>query len=45
MGHELVPFKKEESAKTFMAEHHGKKIVKFDEITAHMVMALDGIEQ
>ena len=45
MGHELVPFKKRKSAQTFMEEHNGKKIVRFDEITDHMVMALDGIEQ
>ena len=45
MGHELIPFKSEKSARTFMAEHHGKAMVKFDEITDKMVMALDGIEQ
>jgi len=45
MGHELVPFKTQKSAQTFMQEHHGKKIVRFDEITDRMVMALDGIMQ
>ncbi|WP_296823958.1 nitrous oxide reductase accessory protein NosL [Sulfurovum sp.] len=45
MGHELIAFKDKKSAQTFMDEHHGKKIVKFDEITDKMVMALDGIEQ
>jgi len=45
MGHELIPFKSQGNAKTFMSEHHGKAIVKFDEITDKMVMALDGIEQ
>ncbi len=45
MGHELIAFKDKKSAQTFMAEHHGKKIVKFNEITDAMVMALDGIEQ
>ena len=45
MGHELVPFKSKESAKIFMSEHHGKALVRFDEITDTMVMALDGIEQ
>ncbi len=45
MGHELVPFKSQKSAQTFMLEHHGKKIVKFDKITDTMVMALDGIMQ
>ena len=45
MGNELIAFKDKKSAKTFMAEHHGKKIVRFDEITGSMVMALDGIEE
>lgn len=45
MGRELIPFKSKKSAKTFMLEHHGKAIVKFDEITDKMVMALDGLEQ
>jgi nitrous oxide reductase accessory protein NosL len=45
MGHELIPFKSKKSAMTFMEEHNGKRIVKFDEITDKMVMALDGIEQ
>jgi nitrous oxide reductase accessory protein NosL len=44
MGHELIPFKNEKSAKAFMDDHHGKGPVKFDEITDKMVMALDGIE-
>lgn len=45
MGRELIPFKSEKSAKAFMDDHNGKDIVKFDEITDKMVMALDGIEQ
>jgi nitrous oxide reductase accessory protein NosL len=45
MGHELIPFKSKNSAKTFMDEHNGKAMVMFDEITDKMVMALDGIEQ
>ncbi len=32
MGEELIPFSKEEDAKTFFQEHKGKKIIKFDEI-------------
>ena len=43
MGHELIPFKNEESAKTFQSEHNGQAIVKFDEITDKMLMALDGM--
>ncbi|TET88799.1 MAG: hypothetical protein E3J96_02545 [Sulfurovum sp.] len=45
MGRELIPFKSQKSAKAFMADHNGKAMVKFDEITDKMVMALDGIEQ
>ena len=45
MGRELIPFKSEKSAKAFMDDHNGKAMVKFDEITDKMVMALDGIEQ
>jgi nitrous oxide reductase accessory protein NosL len=45
MGHELIAFKNKKSAQIFMSEHHGKKIVRFEEITDAMVMALDGIEQ
>ncbi len=45
MGRELIPFKSIKSAKIFMADHSGKAMVKFGDITAKMVMALDGIEQ
>jgi len=45
MGRELIPFKSAMSAKAFMDDHNGKAMVKFDEITDKMVMALDGIEQ
>ncbi len=45
MGHELIPFKTQKSAHAFKEEHHGRAVVKFDEITDSMVMALDGIEQ
>ena len=44
MGHELIPFKSKKSAESFVSDHHGKKIVKFDEISDRMVLALDGIE-
>lgn len=43
MGRELIPFKTLESAETFKEEHQGKKIMRFDEITDTMVMALDGL--
>lgn len=42
MGRELIPFADEASAKTFMQDHHGKSILRFDEITDKIVMALDG---
>ena len=44
MGRELIPFRTEEAAKNFMADHGGERIVRFKEITPKMVMALDGIE-
>jgi nitrous oxide reductase accessory protein NosL len=43
MGRELIPFKSEKSAKAFMDDHNGKAMLKFDEITDKMVMALDGL--
>jgi len=43
MGRELIPFKSKKSAKAFMDDHNGKAMVKFDEITDKMVMALDGL--
>ena len=33
MGEELIPFTSLNSAKTFLQDHHGKKIIKFNEIT------------
>jgi len=44
MGNELIPFASEESAKNFIKDHGGDKIVRFNQITPKMVMALDGIE-
>jgi nitrous oxide reductase accessory protein NosL len=44
MGHELIAFKTKKSAQTFMKEHHGKKIISYDEITDSIILALDGIE-
>ncbi len=44
MGNELIPFSDKESAKEFMSEHKGKKIVRFNEITPSLVLGLDGIE-
>ena len=37
MGEELIPFKNEDEAKKFMADHFGKKVVSFDEIKEEMI--------
>ena len=42
MGHELIPFKNETDAKTFMKDHKGSAIVTFDKITPQMICKLDG---
>jgi len=44
MGNELIPFKSLDSAKEFLADHKGEKILRWNEITPKIVMALDGIE-
>ncbi|WP_457606081.1 nitrous oxide reductase accessory protein NosL [Nitratifractor sp.] len=44
MGNELIPFKTKKEAEGFIADHGGDRIVRFDQITGKMVMALDGIE-
>ncbi len=44
MGNELIPFKTLQEAKNFAKEHKGKRILRFNDITPKMVMALDGIE-
>ena len=41
MGNELIPFKSKEDAENFMRDHHGKKILRFDEITKELVYSLD----
>jgi len=41
MGHELIPFATKKSAESFMKDHHGTKILRFDEITKEGVYALD----
>jgi nitrous oxide reductase accessory protein NosL len=37
MGDELIPFKTKQEAKSFLEDHKGEKIVKFQEITVEMV--------
>ncbi|WP_456431575.1 nitrous oxide reductase accessory protein NosL [Nitratifractor sp.] len=44
MGNELIPFKSEKEARDFIVDHGGDRIVRFDQITAKMVMGLDGID-
>ena len=41
MGNELIPFKVEDAAKNFMADHKGKKVLSFSEITKELVYKLD----
>jgi nitrous oxide reductase accessory protein NosL len=33
MGQELIPFAREEEARGFMQDHHGRTVLKFDDIT------------
>ena len=40
MGHELIPFESKEAAKSFSKDHHGKKILTFDEITPELIDSL-----
>jgi len=44
MGNELVPFETKKEAQNFMKDHKAEKIIKFQDITPKIVMALDGIE-
>ena len=44
MGNELIPFRSLKDAKNFKRDHKGEKIVRFDEISPKMVMALDGVD-
>lgn len=40
MGSELIPFKSEKDAASFRADHRGKKIVRFSEITPQLMKTL-----
>jgi copper chaperone NosL len=42
MGHELVPFGRREEAEEFKRDHHGTRLLRFEEITPAVVKALDG---
>ena len=41
MGHELVPLKTQAEAEEFLKDHHGKRIVRFDEVTPALLEQLD----
>jgi len=41
MGHELIPFAEEETAKIFLNDHHGQKILRFSDITEPLLDLLD----
>ncbi|WP_201352684.1 nitrous oxide reductase accessory protein NosL [Hydrogenimonas urashimensis] len=41
MGNELIPFKEKKAAENFMRDHHGKKLLRFDQITQELVYKLD----
>ncbi len=42
MGRELIPFKSQKEAETFMSDHSGRGILRFGDITDSVVMGLDG---
>jgi copper chaperone NosL len=41
MGHELLPFKDQESAQEFLEDHEGKSILRFQEVTPAIIESLD----
>jgi nitrous oxide reductase accessory protein NosL len=41
MGHELIPFATEADARTFMKDHRGKQILRFEEVTPQVIEKLD----
>lgn len=41
MGKELVPFQKEQDASEFMKDHKGKNLLRFEDISAETLKALD----
>jgi len=42
MGHELVPHDTQAEAKEFLADHKGKRVLRFAEVTPAMLLGLDG---
>ncbi|OGP77938.1 MAG: nitrous oxide reductase accessory protein NosL [Deltaproteobacteria bacterium RBG_16_49_23] len=41
MGHELIPFEKEGDAKEFMADHAGKSLLKFKDVSDRVLKDMD----
>ena len=41
MGHELVPLKTQAEAEEFRKDHHGKRILRFDDVTPALLENLD----
>ncbi len=42
MGHELVPLATRADAEGFLKDHKGRRILRFDEVTAQLLAQLDG---
>ena len=40
MGHELIPFSSSEASEAFKADHKGKKIYRFEEITPEIIESM-----
>jgi nitrous oxide reductase accessory protein NosL len=40
MGHELVPFATEGGAREFARDHHGKRVLRFDDLTLALLEGL-----
>ena len=45
MGHELIPFSTRAGAEAFLADHQGRRILAFTEITAELVEELRGVDR
>jgi copper chaperone NosL len=41
MGHELLPFKDQESAQEFLEDHEGKSILRYQDVTPAIIESLD----
>ena len=41
MGKDLVPFEREADANEFMADHAGKSLLRFEQVTPDVIKSLD----